>query len=255
MSVVPKAPTEHDSASYTLTLLAGVGMLVMGASLLLGASMGHTDQNLTMRFVGMAVFFVIAGVLGGLIDKEGEYTARLAFFIPFCMYLNHKKAQGRDTAGWAEATMLYGLLLIGLGIGSRLRQNIGKSLNRAFDAAKGAFVTAWKETSEVETLGMKKGRDSNMTEQKNYSSYNEVPWHRREGILGIFSGLGFLLWFLGLAPFAFLVLLFPSVVSLSGRVFSKKKKQDGTLREWNWKLGPIFLCLLSLLSTIFRVIK
>ena len=93
-----------------------------------------------------------------------------------------------------------------------------------------------------------------------FPRYEEVSWQQKEGVLNIFSGLGvfFVLmgwlfiqtfWMFGIA---FLLLLFPSIISISGVVYKKKQDSNGRLLEWNWnaKLGPIVLCLIALAACI-----
>ena len=91
----------------------------------------------------------------------------------------------------------------------------------------------------------------------NYRSitYGQVPWSRREGVLNVFTGLGFGCWLLVSSLLAFLLLLFPSIMALTGDVYRKKPGPDGEpLRwGWNWKLGPVVLCLLTLILTIFHI--
>lgn len=86
--------------------------------------------------------------------------------------------------------------------------------------------------------------------------YDQIPWHRREGTLNVFSGLGFAsLVLIGGPIIAFLLLLFPAVVSLSGEVYRKKVGQDGALLKWgrNHRWGPILLCLIALVLSMFHV--
>ena len=93
-----------------------------------------------------------------------------------------------------------------------------------------------------------------------FPRYDEVPWQQQEGVLNFFSGLGVLFvlagwlffqtfWMFGIA---FLLLLFPSIISISGVVYKKKQDSNGRLLEWNWnaKLGPIVLCLIALAAFI-----
>ena len=90
--------------------------------------------------------------------------------------------------------------------------------------------------------------------------YDEVPWQQKEGVLNYFSGLGVLFvlagwlyyqtfWMFGIA---FLLLLFPSIISISGVVYMKKQDRKGKLLEWNWnaRLGPIVLCLIAFAACI-----
>lgn len=86
--------------------------------------------------------------------------------------------------------------------------------------------------------------------------YDQIPWHRREGTLNVFSGLGFAsLVLIGGPIIAFLLLLFPTVVSLSGEVYRNKAGQDGALLKWNrnHRWGPILLCLIALAVSMFHI--
>lgn len=93
-------------------------------------------------------------------------------------------------------------------------------------------------------------------DSSNVTNYKNVPWFRRAGILNLFSVLGLGLFFLVSPLLAFLVLFFPTIIILSGNVFTKKTNPDGTLIKWNWnfKLGPVVLCGLALAATVFLVI-
>ena len=93
-----------------------------------------------------------------------------------------------------------------------------------------------------------------------FPRYDEVPWQQQEGVLNFFSGLGVLFvlagwlffqtfWMFGIA---FLLLLFPSIISLSSVVYRKKQDSKGNLLEWNWnsKSGPMVLCLIAFVACI-----
>jgi hypothetical protein len=98
----------------------------------------------------------------------------------------------------------------------------------------------------------RKWNGQTMTEQKKNSKYNDIPWNRRADYLNIFSGLGFGFCLIGKPLISFLILIFPSAMVLTGDVYFKKSNPDGTLQkwDWNWKLGPVFLCFLTLVMTI-----
>lgn len=98
----------------------------------------------------------------------------------------------------------------------------------------------------------------NTPSQKTFSDYNDVPWIRRAGSLNVFSAVSFILFFFGGASrfiVIFIVMLFPTIVVLTGDVFVNKKNQGGELQKWNrnYKLGPIALCAFALLMIILTL--
>ena len=98
-----------------------------------------------------------------------------------------------------------------------------------------------------------------------FPKYDEVPWQQQEGVLNAFSGLGVLFvlagwlfyqtfWMFGIA---FLLLLFPSIISISSVVYRKKQDSKGKLLEWNWnsKAGPMVLCLIAFIAFISLLLE
>ena len=105
--------------------------------------------------------------------------------------------------------------------------------------------------------------------KNNYYNYNEVPWSRRAESHNVFALLCFIFWVLfpcipalfysGDFPFqlvgmplAFLAMIFPSIIVITGNVYTKKTNTDGTLKKWNWILRfcTVVICVLMLLGTI-----
>jgi len=86
-------------------------------------------------------------------------------------------------------------------------------------------------------------------------TYDQIPWKRRAGVMNVFIGVGLIGFFL-IPPIGFLILLFPSIMALTGEIHTKHYDIEGNLKRWgwNWKLGPVVLCALSLIWTIIVVI-